>query len=111
MNIQPTEDRVIIRRVEAPTATPGGIILPDIAKKRSQRGTVLAVGPGKQVGIDEVESYLSANDSPRLLAMSIEVGDHVLYSSYAGSEIEVEGETLLIMREGEVLGVVGGTTD
>ncbi len=88
-SIKPLQDRVIIKAAEAETKTAGGIIIPDTAKEKPSRGTVIAAGPGKK-------------DEP----MSVEVGDVVLYSKYAGTEINIDGEDLLIMRESDLIAIV-----
>lgn len=88
-NITPLHDRVIVKPVEAETKTAGGIIIPDTAKEKPQRGTVTAVGAGKK-------------DEP----MTVKVGDAVMYSKYGGTEINVGGEELLIMRESDILAII-----
>ena len=88
-NITPLHDRVIIKAAEAETKTAGGIIIPDTAKEKPQRGTVIAVGAGKK-------------DEP----MTVKVGDTVMYSKYGGTEINVDGEELLIMRESDILAII-----
>ncbi len=89
MNITPLHDRVIVRAAAAETKTAGGIIIPDTAKEKPQRGTVVAVGSGKK-------------DEP----MTVKTGDTVLYGKYAGTEITVGSEDLLIMRESDILAVI-----
>jgi len=89
VNISPLHDRVIIKPAAAEEKTAGGIIIPDTAKEKPQRGTVIAAGPGKK-------------DEP----MSVKTGDTVLYGKYAGTEISVEGDDYLIMRESDILAVV-----
>jgi chaperonin GroES len=88
-SITPLHDRVIVRAAAAEEKTKGGIIIPDTAKEKPQRGTVVAAGPGKK-------------DEP----MSVKAGDTVLYGKYAGTEINIEGEELLIMRESDILAIV-----
>jgi len=88
-SITPLHDRVIVKAAPAETKTAGGIIIPDTAKEKPQRGTVIAAGPGKK-------------DEP----MSVKPGDVVLYGKYAGTEITLEGEDLLIMRESDILAIV-----
>lgn len=85
VNIKPLADRVIIEPAEAEQKTAGGIIIPDTAKEKPQKGTVVAVGPGKK-------------DEP----MTLKVGDTVLYGKYAGTEVVVDGNTLLIMKESDI---------
>jgi chaperonin GroES len=87
--ITPLHDRVIVKPAAAETTTAGGIIIPDTAKEKPQRGTVVAAGPGKK-------------DEP----VTVKAGDSVLYGKYAGTEITLEGEELLIMRESDILAIV-----
>jgi chaperonin GroES len=89
VNITPLHDRVIVKPAAAEEKTAGGIIIPDTAKEKPQRGTVIAAGPGKK-------------DEP----MTVKAGDTVLYSKYAGQEIPVDGEDYLIMRESDILAVI-----
>ena len=89
INIKPLADRVLIEPAQAEEKTAGGIIIPDTAKEKPQRGTVVAVGPGKK-------------DEP----LTVKVGDNVLYSKYAGTEITFEGTTYLIMREADIVAIV-----
>lgn len=89
VNIKPLHDRVIVKAAEAETKTAGGIIIPDTAKEKPSRGTIIAAGPGKK-------------DEP----MSVKVGDVVLYSKYAGTEINIDGQELLIMRESDIIAIV-----
>ncbi len=95
MKIKPLQDRVIVKRLEEEEKTAGGIIIPDTAKEKPQQGKVLAVGPGKVLeGGTRVE-------------MTVKVGDKVLFGKYSGSEVKLDGEELLIMREDDILGVIG----
>jgi len=89
LNITPLHDRVIVKPAAAEEKTAGGIIIPDTAKEKPQRGTVLAAGPGKK-------------DEP----VTVKTGDTVLYGKYAGTEITIEGEEYLIMRESDILAIV-----
>jgi len=89
VSISPLHDRVIVKPAAAEEKTAGGIIIPDTAKEKPQRGTVVAAGPGKK-------------DEP----MTVKKGDTILYGKYAGTEISIEGEDLLIMRESDILAVV-----
>ena len=89
VNIQPLADRVVVEAATAEEKTTGGIIIPDTAKEKPQRGTVLAVGPGKK-------------DEP----MTVKIGDMVLYGKYAGTEITIEGSDYLIMRESDIVAIV-----
>lgn len=89
LNIKPLADRVLVAPAEAEQKTAGGIIIPDTAKEKPQKGTVVAVGPGKK-------------DEP----MTVKVGDAVLYGKYAGTELSLEGENYLIMKESDILAII-----
>ena len=89
LNVTPLHDRVIVKPAKAEEKTAGGIIIPDTAKEKPQRGIVVAAGPGKK-------------DEP----VTVKVGDNVLYGKYAGTEIQIEGDDLLIMRESDILAIV-----
>ncbi len=89
LNIKPLADRVVVEAAQADTKTSSGIIIPDTAKEKPQRGTVMAVGPGKK-------------DEP----VSVKVGDSVLYGKYSGTEINVEGKDYLIMRESDIYAII-----
>tara|TARA_Y100000590_G_C15562120_1_gene955192 strand:+ start:156 stop:440 length:285 start_codon:yes stop_codon:yes gene_type:complete len=91
MKLNPLSDRIVVKAKEAEEKTASGIILPDTAKEKPQIGEVVAVGPGK------------TNDSGSLIKMSLKKGDKVLYGKYSGSEINIEGQDLLIMRESDIL--------
>ncbi len=94
LKLRPLEDRVVVRPLEAEEMTAGGIVLPDAAQEKPQRGKVLAAGPGKLL------------DSGSRGELSIKVGDEVIYGKYGGSEIEVDGEDLKILRESDILAKV-----
>jgi len=94
MKIKPLSDRVIVKAHEAEEKTASGIILPDTAKEKPQMGAIVAVGKGK------------ASDTGNLVKMSLKVGDTVLYGKYSGTEINIDGQELLIMRESDVLAVL-----
>jgi chaperonin GroES len=96
MSIRPLEDRVLIKPQEAEQKTTGGIVLPDSAKEKQQRGTVVAVGGGKLL------------DTGERAGMSVKEGDTVVFGKYAGTEIKIEGEEHQIMRESEILAVLEG---
>ena len=97
MKIRPLQDRVIVRRLEdSVEKTKGGIIIPDTAKEKPQHGKVIAVGKGK------------LNDDGKLTPLDVRVGDKILFGKYSGSEIKIDGEEHLIMREEDILGVVEG---
>ena len=91
MKLRPLSDRIVVKAHEAKEKTASGIILPDTAKEKPQRGEVLAVGPGK------------LNENGTLNKMSLKKGDKVLYGKYSGSEVSVDGEELMIMRESDIL--------
>ena len=90
MNLQPLGDRLIVRSIEAEDVTASGIVLPDTAKEKPQRGTVLAAGPGR------------FEDGKRI-PLDVAEGDEVIYSKYGGTEVKIDGEDLLILRESDVL--------
>ena len=93
-NIRPLHDRVIVRRIEETEQVRGGIIIPDTAKEKPQEGEVIAVGKGKK------------NEKGEVFALDVKEGDRILFGKYSGSEIKLDGEELLIMREEEVLGIL-----
>ena len=93
-NIRPLHDRVIVRRVEEGEQVRGGIIIPDTAKEKPQEAKVLAVGPGR------------VTDDGKLQPLDIKAGDTVVFGKYAGTEVKIDGEDLLIIREDDVLGVL-----
>lgn len=92
--VAPTEDRVVIRQVEAEQVSTGGIVLPDTAQKKQARGTIIAAGPGKMLR------------GGGLAPMDVAVGDEVVYAKYGGSKIEVDGETLVIAKQSDLLAKV-----
>ena len=94
MKLTPLGDRVIVKRLEAETKTKGGIVIPDTAKEKPKRGKVLAVGEGKRL------------DSGELVKPAVKAGDQVIFTSFAGTEITVDGEELLIMTQDDILGIV-----
>lgn len=94
MKLRPLQDRILVQRVEEETTTKGGIIIPDTAKEKPAEGKVVAVGNGK-VGEDG-----------KRIALEVQEGDRILFGKYAGTEVKVEGEEYLIMREDDVLGVI-----
>jgi len=94
MNLKPLSDRVVVRAEEAEETTASGIILPDTAKEKPQIGTIVAAGPGK------------LSDSGSVVTMSLKKGDKVLFGKYSGTEVNVSGEELLIMRESDILAKV-----
>jgi chaperonin GroES len=94
MKFRPLHDRVLIRRVEAEDKTKGGIIIPDTAKEKPQEGEVIAVGPGAR------------DESGKLIPIDLKAGDRILFGKWSGTEIKIEGEDLIIMKESDVMGVV-----
>ena len=94
-NITPLHDRVIVRRIDEGEQVRGGIIIPDTAKEKPQEGTVVAVGTGK------------LDDNGKKIEFNVKVGDKVLISKYGGTEIKIDGENYLIMREDDILGIIG----
>ncbi|MBS0408498.1 MAG: co-chaperone GroES [Proteobacteria bacterium] len=94
MAFRPLGDRVLVRRVEEEQKTKGGIIIPDTAKEKPQEGEVIAVGPGAR------------DDSGKIQALDLKSGDRILFGKWSGTEIKLEGEDLLIMKESDVLGVL-----
>ena len=91
---RPLHDRVVVRRIEADEKTKGGIIIPDTAKEKPQEGEVIAVGPG---GRDE---------AGKLIPIDVKAGDRVLFGKWPGTEVKLEGEELLIMKESDIMGVI-----
>lgn len=94
MKIRPLQDRVLVKRIEEEEKTKGGIIIPDTAKEKPQMGVVMAVGKGKKT------------EEGKVLPLDVKKGNKVLFSKYAGTEVKVEGEELLIMREDDILGII-----
>jgi len=98
IQLRPLHDRVVVKRVEEKEQVKGGIIIPDTAKEKPQEGEVVAVGQGKVL------------DNGTRLEMALKVGDRILFGKYSGSEIKLDGEEFLIMREDDVLGVIEGAS-
>jgi chaperonin GroES len=94
MHFRPLHDRVAVRRIEAEEKTAGGIIIPDTAKEKPQEGEVVAVGPGAR------------DETGKLVELSVKAGDRVLFGKWSGSEVKIDGEELLIMKESDILGIV-----
>lgn len=94
MNIRPLHDRVLVKRVEEETKSPGGIVLPGSAAEKPSRGTIQAVGRGKLLENGDVRP------------LDVKVGDHILFGKYSGSEVKVDGDELIIMREDEIMAVI-----
>ena len=94
MNFRPLHDRVVIRRIESNDRTPGGIIIPDTAKEKPQEGEVIAVGPGAR------------DENGQIQALDVKVGDRILFGKWSGTEVRIDGEDLLIMKESDIMGVI-----
>ena len=94
MAFRPLHDRVLVRRVEAEEKTAGGIIIPDTAKEKPQEGEIVAVGNGAR------------DDSGNVVALDVKVGDRVLFGKWSGTEVKLDGEDLLIMKEADIMGIV-----
>lgn len=92
---RPLHDRVVVRRVESEEKTAGGIIIPDTAKEKPQEGEVLAVGPGAR------------DENGKLVALDVKAGDRVLFGKWSGTEVKLDGEDVLIMKESDIMGIVG----
>ena len=97
MKFRPLHDRVVVRRIESEERTAGGIIIPDTAKEKPQEGEIIAIGPG---GRDE---------AGKLIPIDVKVGDRILFGKWSGTEVKIDGEDLLIMKESDILGVLEGT--
>jgi chaperonin GroES len=94
MTLRPLHDRILVRRIEAEDKTAGGIIIPDTAKEKPQEGEVIAAGPGAR------------SESGQLQPLDVKVGDRILFGKWSGTEISLDGEDLLIMKESDVMGVI-----
>ncbi|RSC29960.1 co-chaperone GroES [Agrobacterium sp. FDAARGOS_525] len=94
MSFRPLHDRILVRRVESEEKTKGGIIIPDTAKEKPQEGEVIAVGPGAR------------NESGQIQALDVKAGDRILFGKWSGTEIKINGEDLLIMKESDVMGII-----
>jgi len=94
MKIRPLQDRVIVKRIEEEEKTKGGIIIPDSAKEKPQEGKVIAVGKGKLM------------DDGKVIPLDVKVGDRILFGKYSGTEVKIDGEEHLIMREEDILGII-----
>ncbi len=95
MNFRPLHDRVLVRRVEAEEKTAGGIIIPETAKEKPQEGEVVAIGTGTR------------SDDGKITPLDVKAGDKILFGKWSGTEVKVDGEDLLIMKESDILGIVG----
>ena len=94
MHFRPLHDRVVVRRIEAEEKTSGGIIIPDTAKEKPQEGEVVAVGPGARA------------EDGTVTALDVQAGDRILFGKWSGTEVRIDGEELLIMKESDILGVI-----
>jgi chaperonin GroES len=97
MKFRPLHDRVVVRRVAAEERTPGGIIIPDTVKEKPQEGEVIAVGPGAR------------DEQGKIVALDVKTGDRILFGKWSGTEVKLNGEELLIMKESDIMGVIEGT--
>ena len=95
MKIRPLQDRVIVKRIEEEEKTKGGIIIPDTAKEKPSEGVVVAVGPGAR------------DDSGKVIAPDVKAGDRILFGKWSGTEVKLDGKDLLIMKETDIMGVIG----
>ncbi|HXP12802.1 MAG TPA: co-chaperone GroES, partial [Stellaceae bacterium] len=96
MKFRPLHDRVLVRRLEEETRTPGGIIIPDTAKEKPMEGEIIAAGPGVR------------GDDGKLHPLDVKAGDRVLFGKWSGAEVKIDGEELMIMKESDVMGVIEG---
>jgi chaperonin GroES len=99
MGFRPLHDRVLVRRVEAEEKTAGGIIIPDTAKEKPQEGEVIAAGAGTR------------DESGKLVPLDVKAGDRILFGKWSGTEVRLEGEDLLIMKESDILGIIEGAAE
>jgi len=97
MNFRPLHDRVVVRRLEAEEKTSGGIIIPDTAKEKPMEGEIVAVGPGAR------------DEAGKLVPLDVKSGDRILFGKWSGTEVKLDGEELLIMKESDIMGIVEGT--
>jgi len=98
MKFRPLHDRVVVRRLNAEEKTAGGIIIPDTAKEKPMEGEIIAVGPGGR------------NEQGQLVPLDVKAGDIILFGKWSGTEVKIDGEELLIMKESDVMGVIEGST-
>ncbi len=97
MTFRPLHDRVVVRRLDAEEKTAGGIIIPDTAKEKPQQGEVVAVGPGAR------------DESGKVVALDVKAGDRVLFGKWSGTEVRIDGQDLLIMKESDIMGIIEET--
>ena len=96
MSFRPLHDRVVVRRIDEDTKTAGGIIIPDTAKEKPMQGEVIAVGPGAR------------NEKGEIVPLDVKPGDRVLFGKWSGTEVKIDGEELLIMKESDIMGILEG---
>ena len=96
MKFRPLHDRVVVRRLDAEEKTAGGIIIPDTAKEKPMEGEVVAAGPGAR------------NEQGQIVALDVKAGDRVLFGKWSGTEVKIDGEDLLIMKESDIMGIIEG---
>jgi chaperonin GroES len=96
MKFRPLHDRVVVRRLNAEEKTAGGIIIPDTAKEKPMEGEIVAVGPGAR------------NEEGAIVALDVKAGDHILFGKWSGTEVKIDGEELLIMKESDIMGIIEG---
>ncbi|SMQ69922.1 chaperonin GroES [Altererythrobacter xiamenensis] len=99
MHFRPLHDRVLVRRIEAEEKTAGGIIIPDTAKEKPMEGEVVAVGPGAR------------DDTGKLVELAVTAGDRILFGKWSGTEVRIDGEDLLIMKESDILGIIDAAAE
>jgi len=97
MKFRPLHDRVVIRRISAEEKTVGGIIIPDTAQEKPMEGEVVAAGPGAR------------NEQGQIVALEVKAGDHILFGKWSGTEVKLDGEELLIMKESDIMGIIEGS--
>jgi len=96
MKFRPLHDRVVVRRIESDARTAGGIIIPDTAKEKPQEGEIVATGPGAR------------DESGKIVSLDVKSGDRVLFGKWSGTEVKIDGEELLIMKESDIMGIIEG---
>jgi len=96
MKFRPLHDRVVVRRLTQEEKTPGGIIIPDTAKEKPMEGEIIAIGEGGR------------NEDGKLIPMAVRAGDHILFGKWSGTEVKIDGEELLIMKESDIMGIIEG---
>ena len=94
MKFRPLHDRVVVKRLESDQKTKGGIIIPDTAKEKPQEGEVIAVGPGAR------------DDSGKIIALDVKAGNRILFGKWSGTEVKIDGEELLVMKESDIMGII-----